>query len=43
MSDTTYYALPHRAPATPEEYAKYGEVLPAPSEYENGNVTKRVA
>jgi len=42
MSAAVYDAVPYNVPATPEEYAKHGEVLPAPSEYGNGGHSKEV-
>lgn len=41
VSHETYDAIPLGEPATPEDYAKFGEVVETAGEYSNGTTTKQ--
>lgn len=42
MDKSTYHAIPLLEVATPEDYAKHGEITPAPDTFKYGRVSKQV-
>ena len=43
MASETYEGISYLEPATPEDYAKFGAIEPAPSEFSYGRTTKQTA
>ena len=42
MAPATYHAIPMGETATPDDYRKHGELIPAPPDFGHGRTTKEV-